>query len=337
MRSPKQQCTIHDIARRAGVSPSTVSRVLNQTSPVRPAKRRAVLEAIETLKYRPSIVAQGLARGRSRAVGVLVQGISNPFYSQILLGIEGRLVGTGFYPIFASGTEEQQTAQALQLLDDNRVGSMIVVGGQMLDEDIVRMSMQVPVVVIGRAIAGMEEHCLRVQNLEGGYRATRHLIELGHRRIAHVMGVRHHPHSVDRREGYVRALSESGVAVDPSLIVHGDFEEMSGLRGVELLLSSRRDFSAIFAANDQMAYGAQLALFRRGLRVPHDVSLVGFDDLPHSTFTVPPLTTMRQPKIEIGAAAVDALIGLLQGKPLSLPVFATELVIRESTAPPHSG
>ncbi|MBN2370220.1 MAG: LacI family DNA-binding transcriptional regulator [Vicinamibacteria bacterium] len=333
MRELKRQCTIHDIARRAGVSPSTVSRVLNQTSPVRPEKRRSVIEAVEALKYRPSIVAQGLARGRSPAVGVLVQDISSPFYSRILLGIEGRLVGTGLYPIFASGVEKRQTAQALQLLNDNRVGSMIVVGGRMFDADIIRMSARMPVVVVGRAIAGMEERCLRVENIEGGCRATRHLLDLGHRRIAHLTGVHNHPDAIDRREGYARALSERGIDVDPALIVTGDFEEISGLRGVEALVSDGVGFSAIFAGNDQMAYGAQLALHRHGLRVPQDVSLVGFDDLPHSTFTVPALTTIRQPTIAIGAAAVDALIGLLQGQPLCLPVFPTELVVRDSTAP----
>jgi LacI family transcriptional regulator len=332
----KQAVTIHDIARRAGVSPSTVSRVLNQTTPVRAEKRRAVLEAIEALKYRPNIVAQGLARGRSRAVGVLVQNISSPFYGQILSGVEEGLVGTGYYPIFASGAGEEQTAQALQLLNDNRIGSMIVVGGQMLDSDIVEMSKHVPVVVIGRAIAGMEEHCLHVENLEGGRLATRHLIDLGHRHIVHLLGVHGHVHAMDRHEGYLRALADGGIDVEPALIVHGDFEEESGLRGVENLLRKGARFTAVFSGNDQMAYGAILALYRRGLRVPEDVSVVGFDDLPHSAFTTPPLTTMKQPTSRMGKAAVEGLLGLLHGQPLSLPSFSTEIVVRESTAPPPS-
>jgi LacI family transcriptional regulator len=332
----KQTITIHDIARRAGVSPSTVSRVLNQTTPVRAEKRRAVLEAIEALHYRPNIVAQGLARGRSRAVGVLVQSICNLFYGQILEGIENGLTGTGFYPIFASGLGEVQTAQALQLLNDNRIGSMIVVGGQMLDKDIVEMATHVPVVVIGRSIAGMEEHCLRVENLEGGYRATRHLLDLGHRRIAHLLGVHGHLHAMDRHEGYLRALSERGLEVDPALIVHGDFEEASGQQGTEALLRKGVFFTAIFAGNDQMAYGAQLALHRNGLRVPQDVSLIGFDDLRHSAYATPPLTTMKQPAAEMGVAAVKALLGLAHGQPLALPVFTPEIVVRESTAPPRA-
>ncbi len=327
----KQAITIHDIAAKAGVSPSTVSRVLNGTTPVHPDKRRAVLEAIADLHYRPNIAAQGLARGRSRAVGVLTQDITSPFYGQILRGVEGALRGTGYYPIFASGALEEEAAEALQLLMDNRVGSLIIVGGQMLDQELADVANQVPEIVVGRSIPGLERHCLQVANLDGALDAMRYLIKLGHRRIAHITGVRGHRHASDRLAGYQQALAEAGIEVDPALIVEGNFEEESGRQATESLLAGRVGVTAIFASNDQMALGALSALYTHGLRVPEDVSLIGFDDQTIAAFTTPALTTMRQPTVEMGRCAVRALLDLVQDRPFDLPIFRTELVERRST------
>jgi LacI family transcriptional regulator len=338
MDSEGQPVTIRDIARHAGVSSSTVSRVLNGTTPVHAAKRRAVLEAIEALGYRPNIVAQGLARAHSRAVGVLTEEIASSFYGQIAGAIEDGLRGTGYYPVFASGRAELQATQALQLLSDSRIGALIVVGGRMLDNHLLRMHTQhrVPVIVIGRSIMGMEEHCVHVENLEGAASATRHLIELGHRRIAHVAGVAGHRHTLDRVEGYRKALAQAGIEYDPALVVSGDFDEDSGYRAVRGLLDRGVAFTAVFAASDQMAYGAALTLYEHDLCVPKDVSLVGFDDQLHAMYCVPPLTTVRQPSVEMGQAAVAALLDLLLGRPFELPTFRTELIVRRSTAPPKA-
>jgi LacI family transcriptional regulator len=329
----KQAITIHDIAAKAGVSPSTVSRVLNGTTPVHPEKRRVVLEAIADLHYRPNIAAQGLARGRSRAVGVLTQDITSPFYGQILRGVEGALRGTGYYPIFASGALEEEAAEALQLLMDNRVGSLIVVGGQTLDQELADIANQVPVIVVGRLIAGLEGRCLQVANYDGAIDAMRYLLKLGHRRIAHITGVRGHRHASDRLAGYEKALTEAGIEVDSALIVEGNFEEESGRQAIETLLAGRVPLTAVFASNDQMAYGALSALFAHGLGVPRDVSLIGFDDQTLSAYTTPAMTTMRQPTVEMGRCAVRALLDLVREQPFDLPIFCTELVERQSTGP----
>jgi len=185
--------TIHDIARRAGVSPSTVSRVLNGGTPVAPDKRAAVMAIINSLHYRPNVVAQGLARGKSHSVGVLAQEISNLFFGQILKGIEHRLRGTGYYPLFASGWHAHEAIDALEMLLAHRVDSLIVVGGWVADEYLLRVAERVPLVAISRSIAGLEDHCVQVENFQGGYEATKHLIDLGHTRIAHVTGLPHHP------------------------------------------------------------------------------------------------------------------------------------------------
>jgi LacI family transcriptional regulator len=328
------EVTILDIAERAGVSVSTVSRVLNKTVPVARAKREAVLGAVEVLGYRPNVVAQELARGRSLAVGVLPQGIWNPFYSRLLKGVEQGLRGTAFHPMYASGEQPVEEAQAFDMLLANRVEAIILMGGQIADEKLVLLSQRLPIVAIGRNVAGLEHRCVRVENAEGGYNATRHLIDLGHRRIVHITGLRWHADAVARRQGYERALTEAGLAIDPSLVVEGDWEEQSGLTAVERLLAGKTRFTAIFCGNDQIAFGAALGLFRAGLQVGRDVSIVGFDDQPSAAFSCPPLTTMRQPAVEMGMAAARAIVEELRGRGFVPPVFRTELVLRASTGPP---
>jgi LacI family transcriptional regulator len=331
-RPDAQPLTIRDIARQAGVSASTVSRVLNDTVPVTDAKRRAVRNVIESLGYRPNLVAQELARGRSQAIGVLPQGIANPFYGQVLKGVEQGLRRSDYHPLFASGEEEE--AEALDQLLSHRVDALIVIGGHLPEAELARLSQRIPLVAIGRRIAGLEHRCLRVENREGAQEATRHLLEQGHRRIAHITGVPGHPDAIARREGYQEALASAGLPLDPGLIVEGDFEERTGLEATEKLVAAGIPFTAIFAGNDRMAYGAGLTLLRRGLQVPRDVSLIGFDDQPSAAYAWPPLTTMRQPAVEMGVAAARALLDELQGRGWALPSFRTELVRRESTAPP---
>jgi LacI family transcriptional regulator, galactose operon repressor len=331
-----EDVTIQDIAEHAGVSVSTVSRVLNKTVPVARAKRDAVLAAVEVLGYRPNVVAQELARGHTRAVGVLPQGISNPFYGRLLKGVVQGLRGTAYHPVFASGEQPAEEAQAFDMLLAQRVEALILMGGRIPDDTLLALATRLPIVAIGRTVQGLEGRCVRVENGEGGYKATRHLIALGHMRIAHITGLPWHADAIARREGYERALTEARIPVDPALIVEGDFEEPSGQAATERLLAVGVRFSAIFAANDQIAFGAMLALFQRGLQVGRDVSVVGFDDQPSAAYTCPPLTTIRQPAVEMGVAAARALVEELRGRAFVQPTFDTELVLRASTAPPRA-
>ena len=333
-RSNGQKVTIRDIARHAGVSVATVSRVLNNTVPVARSKRVAVMNAVEALGYRPNVVAQELARGHTQAVGILPQGIANPFYSRLLKGVEQGLRGSAYYPLFASGEQPAEQASALDLLLSHRVEALILMGGHIPDDEVLAVARRLPVVTIGRTIRGLERRCVRVENHEGAYKATRHLRDLGHTRIAHITGLPWHADAIARLEGYQRALRDTGVEVDPALVVEGDFEEQSGLAGTEKLIQSGVPFTAIFAGNDQMAYGAGLALFRRDLRVPRDVSIVGFDDQPSAAYMWPPLTTIRQPAVEMGIATARALLDELRGRGFVQPTFHTDLVLRASTAPP---
>lgn len=327
----REAVTLSDVAREAGVSPSTVSRVINGTARVDAHKRDAVLKAIERLNYQPNIMAQGLAQGRSLTVGVVTQEISSPYYGEMLKGVEQALEGTLYHPIFASGHwRADQEEAALKVLVGRQVDALVVMDSSVPEERLLDLVKKMSVVVIGRQIEGL--NCLSIDNAHGAYEGTRHLIELGHRRIAHIAGPHSHPDAIERLEGYKAALLEAGVPFDPALVVEGDYLEPSGVLAVESLLARGALFTAIFAANDQMAYGANVALYRRGIRVPHDVSLVGFDDLLSSSYFSPPLTSVRQPSQEMGWEAARWVLAMLEGKSYTPRPLSTRLIVRESTA-----
>jgi LacI family transcriptional regulator len=331
----KNRVTIRDIASAAGVSPATVSRILNNTAAVDPDKEKLVLAAIEKLNFQPNLAAQGLARGRSSNIGVLTQHLGSPFFGEMLLGIEFGLYNSRYVPIFASS--QWTVTKDLAVLDAlmrRQVDALIVIGGELLADSLVELAEKLPVVVLTRQIKGLENQCVCLNNFDAAYRATRYLIEMGHSSIAHITGNLKHQDSHDRRAGYLQALEDAGINANPYFIVEGDYTEASGVIGVARLLAAREGvpFSAIFAGNDQMAAGARLALHRRGIRVPEDVSLVGFDDLPGSSYMTPPLTTIRQPAREMGEKAAKLVLAMLDNKPFHGELFPVELVIRESVA-----
>lgn len=328
---PDKNITIQDIAELSNVSISTVSRVLNKTAPVADKTRRRVLQVIDELGYKPNLFAQGLAGGHSKTIGVLTQLIGSPFYDVILRGILSGIEGSGYSPLFADGSwDAEKDLVALKMFMQRQVDGLILLNGHAPEELLIEVAQEIPLIVVGRSIPALKNQCLPFDDFEAAYQATRFLIEAGHRRIAHITGLMNHEDALERRAGYMQALEEAGLVPNPDLIIEGDFTEPSGMMAVEMLLLRGRIFSAVFAANDQMAYGARLALYRRGLRVPEDVSIIGFDDQSPSAYQVPPLTTMRRPPLEIGEAAGRALVHLMQGQPFTLPQFESTLVVRES-------
>lgn len=337
MLDNENKVTILDIAEKAKVSPSTVSRVLRKSAGVAQEKREAVMQAVTELDYRPNIFAQSLASGQSMTVGILTQNFGSPFYDGILQGILLGMEDTNYWPLFADGRWQPAIEQqALELLLDRRVDGIIIVGGQIPEEMLQRVAAKIPLVVVARELKTMPDHCLYVDNFQAAYRATKYLLEMGHRDIAHITASVAYIDSVDdirkRYEGYQQALRDVGLEPDPRLVVEGNLQQQSGVLAVEMLLSRGRPFSAIFSANDQMVFGARLALFRRGIRVPEDTSLVGFDDESSAAYMVPPLTTARQPSIKMGQVAAQAILEMINGASPDLPVFEAELVIRESVS-----
>jgi len=325
--------TISDIARKADVSASTVSRVLSGTVKVSEEKREAVLNAVSDLNYQPNVFARGLASGRSMAIGVLTQNFGSPFYDAIIQGVVEGLNRTEYFPIFADGQWQPQIeVEAIRAMMRRQVDGLIVLGGFLPVEDIEQLARDIPLIIVARRVADFKENCVCIDNVAASYLATQHLIDLGHRRIAHVCGRPDHPDARDRKQGYLNALTDAGIELNPDLIIEGNFRRQSGVLAVEMLFSGTNAFSAIFTANDQMAYGVRLGLYRRGIRVPEDVSLVGFDDEPAAAFMIPPLTTVRQPAVELGLEAARIVLARLKGETTSPARLKAELVVRESTA-----
>lgn len=326
--------TIQDIANYANVSKSTVSRVLNNTSAVHADKRQAVLDATKKLGFKPNIFARSLASGRSMTIGVLTQIIGSPFYDAIAQGVVAGVEGTGYSPIFVDGRWQLNSEiEAIRALQGRRVDGLVLVGGNIPGDELAKLCDRFPTVVVARELPPKQHHCIFMDNVEGGYRATKHLIEQGHRAIASIRGIDYHPDSIDRHEGYQKALKEAGIKYDPELILPGDFSAESGVAAINALMEKRASFTAVFAENDMMAIGAQLALHRHGRSVPGDVSIVGFDDQNEAEFLTPPLTTVRQPGAEMGALAGKAILSLINGQPFESKRLQGELKIRESVAP----
>lgn len=332
--SSNQRVTISDIAREARVSASTVSRVLRGTTVVSEDKHQAVMSAVEALNYRPNIFAQSLASGQSMVVGVLTQRFGSPFYDGIIQGILHGLENTGYSPLFADGRWNLKVEeQALQTLLDRQIDGLIVIGGQISSERLQIIAKEMPLVIVARKIPALSTHCLAIRNREAAYKAVSLLISQGHRHIAHITAPNPEDEVNDiaeRQAGYRQALLDAGIKPDPSLIITGTLQQQSGVIAVEALLARGRTFSAIFTANDQMAFGARLALYRHNIRVPEDVSIIGFDDESSAAFMIPPLTTLRQPALKLGEAATEALFSLMKGASDVGACFDAELIMRES-------
>ena len=324
--------TLGMVAHAAGVSPSTVSRILNGTAVVSDDKRQAVDHAIATLGFVPNPVARGLAGGRTLSVGVITQTIDSPFFGGALRGVEVELSAAGYSPLFVSGHwNAAHEARCIDVLRARRVDGIIVLDGRLGDAALTQLAASLPVVVTGRKLQAPGVFSLSFDNFEGARLATHHLLQRGHRRIAFITGDSRHPDAKERLRGYRAAMQAAGHALDPALVVPGQYTEDSGRLAVERLLDGRVDFSAIFAANDQMAFGASLGLHRRGLQVPTDVSLVGFDDVATATFSIPPLSTVHHPVHELGQIAARAMLQLLADEVPAVKLPAPRFIVREST------
>lgn len=323
--------TIRDIAKRANVSSATVSRVLNNSSPVNEEKRAAVLEAMEELNFQPNLVARGLASGESMTIGVAVQMSGSTFYNLVTDGISISLDELGYSPIFSNRKHKPGMGlAAVRNLIGRRIDGLILVGGELPENELKQIRDTVPTIVVGRDISGNPDETICVDNFEPAYELTKVLIEAGHERIAHISGDQGHFDGRQRFQAYKQALKDFGVKFRSELVYEGDFSAQSGIVGVSSLLARGVNFSAVFAGNDLCAYGARLALYQKGIRVPEDVSIVGFDDQPESSYMTPPLTTVRQPAKEMGTAAGKAIVSLVRGKQVKIPKLAAKVVFRDS-------
>ena len=338
MRHPsKQPVTISEVARRAGVSIATVSRVLNQVPcHVKAEARKRVLRVVQQLDYRPNALARSLHQKRTHTLGILITDISNPYYGGIARGIEDVARQHG-YALFVCNTDRRPDVMEhyIDVLRENRVDAIIIGGGGRPGRRHFQTLYQrsVPVVLIGRYDVPLP--AVRVDNVKGGWEAATHLIHLGHRRIAILSGPATSTSIQDRMKGYRRALAEHRLSLPEHWMLEGDLRPAGALQLAERLLKARGRPSAILAANDQMAIAAIRAALKLGLRVPEDLSVVGFDNIELASYVSPALTTMGLPLHRMGVAAAEIAIGLLAGSACAEEAwFTPELIVRESTGPP---
>lgn len=332
MKKKKRSSSIYDVAKLAGVSPSTVSRFLNRTTFISQDKTLAIESAIKTLDYKPNYHMNQGTNKRSMTIGVLVQNPDSPFTSRIFNDMERCLGPKGYSLIIAAGYwQHSMQLHALQYLAKSNVDGVIVVAGCLTEKELSDYSNKIPVVAVGYNYIGDKLKSVNIDNTLGGHMATLHLLQQGHVNIAHIKGSPNQPDSVSRYDGYKKALAEAGIKVRNNLVKQGDFSSELGYQRTIELIESKVHFSALFAANDQTAYGAIKALHDKGLKVPEDVSVVGFDDLPTSKFFTPALTTMRQPVEEIGAVCAQTIFSLLTNEECSPRLPPIDLIVREST------
>lgn len=334
----KAAVTLEDVAERAGVSTSSVSRYLSGKVRVSDKRGARIAAAITQLNYQPNTAARTLASGRSATVGVLTQDIASSFYGELVKGAEDELSASGYTCIITSVERKGLSERAcMDVLLGRQVDGVIVMGHALSPRALSEYVGRIPLVVIGQKLKGPQ--CVSLMNdyVAISAEATRHLIGLGHTRIAFVGGLPKHSNVIARLKGYRQALEAAGLAFDEDLIEHGDMLASGGAAAVARLLERGTRFTALFAANDENALGARLELYRRGISVPDDVSLVGFDDLPAASLMIPPLTTVRQPMVEGGRLAAQAMVALLSGRVFDGTLPPLQFIQRESTAPPRSG
>ena len=328
--------TIRDVAKLAGVSPTTVSHVINGTRFVREETRARVLEAMRRLNYQPNRLARSLRQKRTHTLGLLIPNSANPFFAEVLRGIEDACFEMGYSVILCNADDDpEKELEYLSVLVEKQVDGIVLVSAGAADESLrLLTASRVPAVVVDREFASQGFDTVVTDNQGGGYAATRHLLSLGHRRIGCITGPSLLTPSAARVTGYRQALEEAGVPFDEELVVPGDFRSESGYEMTRKLLGLPEPPTAIFACNDMMALGAICAVHEAGLRVPDDVSVVGFDDITLASYSVPRLTTIAQPRHKMGFMAARMLIERISNRdaPIKRELLPTTLIVRDSCA-----
>jgi LacI family transcriptional regulator len=328
---------IQDVARHAGVSAATVSRVLNGRATVNAELAARVQEAVQELGYRPNGVARNLRRRQTTLWAVLISDIGNPFFTSMVRGVEdvGRHYG---YSVVLCNTDENPAREAEYIavaLSDNMAGVIISPADDTTDISAL-VAAGTAVVTIDRELADTDVDAVLVDNEKGAEQATSHLIESGFRRVACITGPRRTSTAMRRLRGYQRALKSHGLPQDKSLVRHADFREDGGYSAMAALLDDGVEMDAIFAANNLMTVGAVECLIERGVDIPGQIGVIGFDDIPWARLSRPPLSTVSQPTYELGRAAAQLLSDRIENpsRPSTRMMLQTELHARESSHPP---
>ena len=331
--------TLKDISREAGVDIATVSRALNGSYGVHKDTRERISQIAKRLNYRVNLMAKGLAEGTSRTFGVLVAAIGDPAILEQVRGVEDAAFAAGYNIVLCNSyLDTKREALYLHSLLDSRVAGILLHSVEALGKVEVKElnDSGIPVVLFHQIPGTSNFSSVCMDEFEGGMLAGKHLVELGHRRIAYLSGPRGHGNFVRRTKGFLKAIKAGNHGISP-ILMHGQPDFDGGYEMAKHLLARERRVTAIFAANDMTAFGISKAIFDAGLSIPEDISLIGFGNVELANVVRPPLTTIHHPKYEMGQAAVGILLGLAGKGSLGVPEhreFGLRLVTRASTSAP---
>lgn len=326
--------TIQDVAKAAGVSVATVSRVLNNSSSVTPETRDIVQETIKKLNYQPNLLGRNLRRSETKMVLVLLPNIANPFYSRVVKGIEdiGHKYG---YNVMLCNTDSNASREKvyIELLKNKLADGVIFMAPELSKDELSEIGKNIPVVQCCEYKEGASVSHISIDNAAAAYRAANHLIGLGHTRIGMISSKNDYLSTRQREAGFFKALNEAGIEYDSQMLQYGDYSFKSGLRAARNFASMDIKPTAVFSISDTMAVGAIRGFKEFNLKVPDDVAVVGFDNISFASMCEPPLSTVSQPKYDIGCTAMEILIKQIRGEQKqSQQIFLEhELIIREST------
>lgn len=330
--------TIKDVARLAGVSVATVSRVINHSPKTSDGSRQAVMQAMEQLQYHPNANARALAQQSTETLGLIVADVSDPFFGTMVKAVEQVAYQTGNFLLIGNGYHIlDKERQAIEQLIRHRCAALVVHAQMIPADELNTLMAHMPgMVLINRILPDYADRCVALDDRYGAWLATRHLIQMRHQRIAFICSSHSIPDSVDRLRGYRDALEEFHIELDEKLIAYGEPDEVGGEQAMTELLGRGRNFTAIACYNDSTAAGAMAVLSDDGIEVPQDMSLVGFDDVLISRYLRPRLTTIRYPVVAMATQAAQLALALANGEPLPevTNMFSPTLVRRHSVAPP---
>ncbi|MHA1600818.1 MAG: LacI family DNA-binding transcriptional regulator [Alphaproteobacteria bacterium] len=338
--APKTKVTIREVARRARVSTATVSRALNQPEKVRAKTRERVLRVVRETHFVFDGIAASMISGRSRTIGLIIPTIMNSIYAASTQAIQRTAQAAGYTVLLGiSEFSPQQEADLAQRLLERRADGLILTGGNHDQSLIEKMQANgVPFLITWKLMHGKNWPSVSFDNYKAAQAAVDFLVSLGHRRLGLVCGRTDiNDRALDRRRAFEDCLKRHGLAVDPALIYERDFEMEEGVSAMSAMLDTPEPPTAVFCANDVQAIGALSLCREKGLSVPGDISIIGFDDLPATSYTRPKLTTVRVPAHDMGRRAAEIMIASIErGIPLQSVELKTELIARETTAPPRS-
>jgi DNA-binding LacI/PurR family transcriptional regulator len=335
----KAAISIKDIARKADVSHSTVSRALRNSPLVNRETAERIRKIAKESDFRVSAIGRSLATGRTNTIGVVATTIEDPFIAAVVSGAEDAANAQGYSVILAnSNSNPDRELKVVHSFEERRVDGILVLDSRVGSVYIPMLArMKVPIVLINSQHPGEFVHSISIDNLTASQTATRYLVHLGHLRIGYLGKRGGYQSDAERSAGYRHALQAAGIPERPELLAYGDGKPEGGKNAMDQLLSLSDPPTAVFCYNDLTAIGALSSIRQHGMKVPEDVSIVGFDDLSIASYSQPPLTTIRQPKHQMGRAATEMLLNLLEESiPSSVRKVQGELIVRESAAPPKS-